>query len=225
MEALGLLWKFLSLGVKAILASRMFPSVTTESTLTGSNSNSSYRVQWKPCLPLDSMRSLASLIIATPTYLPAGKLNSLNRHILSEMKPHPPQCWRHPWQLVIFPNPVQTSHRLSSYAQQMGSTLEGWTLWDQNRGRRASSRVRNRLGNYVMSWKPWCSSLRPDLSPLIWYRRLQHHLVRRCVKLLQYYPRQWVDDSGPAYNRCDWAPSNPTHGSGWIVQVQPTNSA
>ena len=45
MEALGLLWKFLSLGVKAILASRMFPSVTTESTLTGSNSNSSYRVQ------------------------------------------------------------------------------------------------------------------------------------------------------------------------------------
>src|SRR5882724_13088265 len=43
-------------------------------------------------------------------------------------------------------------------------------------------------------------------------------------KLREYHPRQWVDSSGPAYKRRPLACfSNPTHGSGWIVQVQPTN--
>ena len=41
--------------------------------------------------------------------------------------------------------------------------------------------------------------------------------------LLESHPRKWVDRSSPAYKtkaaRCF---PNPTHGSGWIVQVQPT---
>src|SRR5882724_6986630 len=43
-------------------------------------------------------------------------------------------------------------------------------------------------------------------------------------KLRESHPREWVDRSGPAYKRRPLACfSNPTHGSGWIVQVQPTN--
>src|SRR5207244_6992667 len=37
------------------------------------------------------------------------------------------------------------------------------------------------------------------------------------------HPRQWVDRSSSAYKEMPRASSpNPTHGSGWIVQVQPT---
>ena len=41
--------------------------------------------------------------------------------------------------------------------------------------------------------------------------------------LREYHPRQWVDRSGTTYRRRRApASSNPTHGSGWIVQVLPT---
>ena len=43
---------------------------------------------------------------------------------------------------------------------------------------------------------------------------------------LESHPREWVDRSGAAYNgggpTLSW---NPTHGSGWIVQVRPTTEA
>jgi len=39
------------------------------------------------------------------------------------------------------------------------------------------------------------------------------------------HPRQWVDDSSPAYkNSLGDSVPNPTHGSGWIVQAQPTRT-
>jgi hypothetical protein len=43
----------------------------------------------------------------------------------------------------------------------------------------------------------------------------------------EYHPRQWVDRSSPAYTEGGVSPASPntTHGSGWIVQVQPTGRA
>jgi hypothetical protein len=35
------------------------------------------------------------------------------------------------------------------------------------------------------------------------------------------HPREWVDRSNPTYMRALNTASNRTHGSGWIVQVQP----
>src|SRR5947199_317472 len=48
--------------------------------------------------------------------------------------------------------------------------------------------------------------------------------VRDSCETPEYHPRQWVDRSSPAYKRgpINCFP-NTTHGSGWIVQVQPTN--
>jgi len=40
-------------------------------------------------------------------------------------------------------------------------------------------------------------------------------------RFAQSHPRQWVDRSGPAYNERERIAANPTHGSGWIVQVLP----
>src|SRR2546427_3980422 len=49
--------------------------------------------------------------------------------------------------------------------------------------------------------------------------RLKAELRTSCF----YAVSQWVDRSGPAYKRRPPdGSSNPTHGSGWIVQVQPT---
>src|SRR6185295_12689304 len=46
--------------------------------------------------------------------------------------------------------------------------------------------------------------------------------AERCFR--EYHPRQWVDRSSPAYRRRTSAASgNTTHGSEWIVQVQPTD--
>src|SRR2546426_12694274 len=43
--------------------------------------------------------------------------------------------------------------------------------------------------------------------------------------LPESHPRQWVDRSSPAYRRRHPRCSpNPTHGSGWIVQVRPTDA-
>src|SRR5262245_50886715 len=38
----------------------------------------------------------------------------------------------------------------------------------------------------------------------------------------QSHPRQWVDASSSAYQRSLDHSVNPTHGSGWIVQGQPS---
>src|SRR5437867_2377078 len=49
---------------------------------------------------------------------------------------------------------------------------------------------------------------------------LQEMLVALFPK---YHPRKWVDCSSSAYRKCSWPCfPNTTHGSGWIVQVQPT---
>src|SRR5262249_16310093 len=46
---------------------------------------------------------------------------------------------------------------------------------------------------------------------------------RPSPKLLQDHPRQWVDRSSAAYRGCvGKRPWNPTHGSGWKLQIQPT---
>src|SRR5262245_24118885 len=37
----------------------------------------------------------------------------------------------------------------------------------------------------------------------------------------EYHPRKWVDHSSPAYMESGRG-SNTTHGSGWIIQVEPT---
>ena len=40
----------------------------------------------------------------------------------------------------------------------------------------------------------------------------------------QYHPRQWVDGSSPTYKKSDTdSIANPTNGSWWIVQVQPSS--
>src|SRR5882724_11904080 len=49
---------------------------------------------------------------------------------------------------------------------------------------------------------------------------------RSCENSEEYHPREWADPSSPAYKRGPLACFlNPTHGSGWIVQVQPTKEA
>jgi len=40
-------------------------------------------------------------------------------------------------------------------------------------------------------------------------------------KETKFHPRQWVDCSSPAYNEAMIEFLNPTHGSGWIVQIRP----
>ncbi len=38
------------------------------------------------------------------------------------------------------------------------------------------------------------------------------------------HPREWVDVSVPTYQMRARPSENPTHGSGWIVQIQPLNN-
>ncbi len=38
------------------------------------------------------------------------------------------------------------------------------------------------------------------------------------------HPREWVDVSVPTYQMRARPSENPTHGSGWIVQIQPVGS-
>src|SRR6266487_4403054 len=42
------------------------------------------------------------------------------------------------------------------------------------------------------------------------------------VKTQKSHPREWVDCSDPTYTRAQTEFLNPTHGSGWIVQIRPT---
>src|SRR6266403_2177887 len=52
-----------------------------------------------------------------------------------------------------------------------------------------------------------------------WFRSNLHTSTHRFLKS---HPREWVDGSDPTYIRARTAFWNPTHGSGWIVQIQPT---
>src|SRR6185369_3087009 len=68
-------------------------------------------------------------------------------------------------------------------------------------------------------------ALLPGIPPTAVGGLFKHSLqtkAERCFR--EYHPRQWVDRSNPAYKRRPSAASgNTTHGSGWIVQIQPTN--
>src|SRR6266481_5594928 len=52
-----------------------------------------------------------------------------------------------------------------------------------------------------------------------WFRSNLHTSTHR---VLESHPREWVDGSDPTYIRARTAFLNPTHGSGWMVQIQPT---
>src|SRR6266478_2498516 len=52
-----------------------------------------------------------------------------------------------------------------------------------------------------------------------WFRSCLHASTHR---VLESHPRQWVDGSDPTYTRPRTGFFNPTHGSGWMVQIQPT---
>src|SRR6266481_966949 len=52
-----------------------------------------------------------------------------------------------------------------------------------------------------------------------WFRSNLHASTHR---VLESHPREWVDGSDPTYQRARSAFLNPTHGSGWMVQIQPT---
>src|SRR5881397_2555283 len=52
-----------------------------------------------------------------------------------------------------------------------------------------------------------------------WFRSNLHATTHRFLKS---HPREWVDGSDPTYTRPRTAFFNPTHGSGWMVQIQPT---
>jgi glycine cleavage system H lipoate-binding protein len=66
----------------------------------------------------------------------------------------------------------------------------------------------------------------PEYHPRQWVDRSSPaYKRRRLAPFFEYHPRQWVDRSGAAYRgrTSRFHPRIPTHGSGWIVQVQPTN--
>src|SRR5207244_6992668 len=70
-----------------------------------------------------------------------------------------------------------------------------------------------------------CPEPHPRIPPTAVGGSFKSSLQRDAPSLIpESHPRQWVDRSSPAYKEMPRASSpNPTHGSGWIVQVQPTS--
>ena len=66
--------------------------------------------------------------------------------------------------------------------------------------------------------------IEPGSQTTLKLRRSGMSLVRTTcgrdrVKTQKSHPREWVDGSSPAYNGAMAEFLNPTHGSGWIVQI------
>ena len=70
---------------------------------------------------------------------------------------------------------------------------------------------------------PYQAATKVDATELLKFNLADAETVRN---LQEYHPLLWVDCSGAAYQTGGPTPSwNPTHGSGWIVQVRPTTEA
>src|SRR6266404_2959589 len=61
-----------------------------------------------------------------------------------------------------------------------------------------------------------------ESHPREWVDGSDPTYIRAPTAFLKSHRREWVDGSDPTYIRARTAFLNPTHGSAWMVQIQPT---
>src|SRR6185436_1734663 len=114
----------------------------------------------------------------------------------------PVVCESHPRKWVDRSGPAYTEAGCQSFANPTHGS--GWIVQVQPTRRPDASRLRIPPTEVGGSFR---SSLHGGRMPVV----------------CESHPRKWVDRSGPAYTEAGCQSfANPTHGSGWIVQVQPT---